>query len=381
MGGLRMSSLSQKKLWTSLYGKATLQKANLTGRIVVISDIHGNLPFFQGLLHKINFTPEDTLILLGDMIEKGEDNLALLRHIIHLQKNHKVYALCGNCDAYIDLFFRSDAFDESFFQNFLNHPRNQQSILLQMGREAGVTDLKNLPLLRKTIQKTHTDLWKWLQNLPTALETEDYFFIHGGVPDTSNLPERSAWSCMKNDYFYDQDHSFSKYMVVGHCPTTLYHETIPDANPILDKTRKIISIDGGCVLKLDGQLNALLLENGAITWDYFDGLPLVKALDPQSPSLDSLNIRWGHAEVEILEKGQTFTLCRHKETGKTMEILTDFLRQEGDKWICEDSTDYRLPVSIGDELSLSYATNRGILCKKDGITGWYHGNYTPKASL
>ena len=40
-------------------------------RILAVSDIHGNLPFFQGLLQKIRFASEDILILDGDMLEKG----------------------------------------------------------------------------------------------------------------------------------------------------------------------------------------------------------------------------------------------------------------------------------------------------------------------
>ena len=66
---------------------------------------------------------------------------------------------------------------------------------------------------------------------------------------------------MKNDDFRGQGHSFEKYVIVGHWPVTLYHEHIPSAAPIFDWDRKIISIDGGCVLKIDGQLNALILPS------------------------------------------------------------------------------------------------------------------------
>lgn len=40
---------------------------------------------------------------------------------------------------------------------------------------------------------------------------------------------------------------------------------------------------------------------------------------------------------------------------------------------CEDSTDYRLPVEPGDVLKVVERTSRGILAKKDGVTGWYFG--------
>ena len=40
-------------------------------RILVISDIHGNLPWFQALLAKAGFSREDILVLVGDLVEKG----------------------------------------------------------------------------------------------------------------------------------------------------------------------------------------------------------------------------------------------------------------------------------------------------------------------
>ena len=36
-------------------------------RVLAISDIHGNLPFFQGVLKKAEFTPEDVLVLVGEI--------------------------------------------------------------------------------------------------------------------------------------------------------------------------------------------------------------------------------------------------------------------------------------------------------------------------
>ena len=113
---------------------------------------------------------------------------------------------------------------------------------------------------------------------------------------------------MKNDDYWGQDHSFAhtgKYVEVGHCPVTLNDPRIPSAAPIIDRARHIISIDGGCVLKLDGQLNTLIIPEESspdFSWTAYDGLPTARALDPQAPSEDSLNIRWGRNRVEVLER-------------------------------------------------------------------------------
>ena len=143
--------------------------------------------------------------------------------------------------------------------------------------------------------------------------------------------------------------------------------------------RKIASIDGGCVLKWDGQLNALILpspDSDQFSWTAWDGLPTGIALDPQSPSQDSVNIRWGRSALELLEPGEELSLCRHLETGRELLILNSYLRQGPNGLWCEDSTDYRLPVSPGDRLTVVQKIKNGFLCKKDGVTGWYFGRIT-----
>lgn len=66
-------------------------------------------------------------------------------------------------------------------------------------------------------------------------------------------------------------------------------------------------------------------------------------------------------------------MCRHLESGRELYILTSYLRRDGDRLWCEDSTDYCLPVLPGDRLSLVAQTSRGYLMKKNGVTGWYSG--------
>ena len=68
------------------------------GRLLAVSDVHGNLPWLKGLLDKVGFTPDDALVLVGDLVEKGPDSLATLRYVMELARTHTVHALCGNCD-------------------------------------------------------------------------------------------------------------------------------------------------------------------------------------------------------------------------------------------------------------------------------------------
>lgn len=343
-------------------------------RIIAVSDIHGNLPFFRALMDKIALTPEDILVLVGDILEKGQESLALLRHVMALCRTHTVYPLCGNCDGLVYRFFQGDELDRRFFSFYL--PQHPESTLRQLAREGGFDQTDDLPRLRADLRSAYPEEWQFLSRMPTILETEHLVFVHGGVPSLEHMDQLERWRCMKNDDFLGQGHSFDKWVIVGHWPVTLYHPDIQSAAPILLPGRRIASIDGGCVLKLDGQLNALILpqeDSQDFTWTAWDGLPTATALDGQEPSADPLNIRWGRSAVEVLEKGGELSLCRHLETGRTLYILNQYLRT-GPKGVwCEDSTDYRLPVSPGDELTLVARTKTGFLCKKDGVTGWYYG--------
>ena len=130
-------------------------------RIVAVSDIHGNLPFFLGLMDQIKLSPSDILILVGDILEKGQNSLDLLRHIMALSKTHTVYPLCGNCDGLVLRFFESDELDKLFFSFYLDkHP---ESTLRQMAQEGGFDQTDDLPKLRQDLQKAFPDIWHWLK--------------------------------------------------------------------------------------------------------------------------------------------------------------------------------------------------------------------------
>jgi len=343
-------------------------------RIVAVSDIHGNLPFFLALMDKVRLSRSDILVLVGDILEKGRDSLALLRHLMELSRTYTIWPLCGNCDGLVLRFFETDELDSRFFAYYL--PRHPESALRQMAREGGFEQWDDLPRLRADLRSAFPAERAFLRAMPTILETEHLVFVHGGVPSLEGMEELDRWKCMKNDNFLGQGRGFEKWVIVGHWPVTLYDPSIPSSAPMILRDRKIISIDGACVLKLDGQLNALLLpseDSEDFSWTAWDGLPAARALDSQEASAGSVNIRWGRSALELLERGEELSLCRHLETGRELYILNEYLRRGPGGLCCEDSTDYRLPVSPGDLLTVVRKTRSGFLCKKEGVTGWYYG--------
>ena len=347
-------------------------------RVLVISDIHGNLTFLKALLAQVGFCKSDILILLGDVLEKGVDSLATLRYVMALARDYEVHMLCGNCDNLAYNFVDEiPDIPPSFYESYV-FGWGEKCVLFQMAAEAGVPlrSPADFPALRAAVRERFQPELDFLRALPTILLSDKFLFVHGGVYREDRLDQLTAWRCMKNDDFLDQGFSFRHWVVVGHWPVTLYDPAIPSAAPIVLRDRHIISIDGGCQLKWDGQLNVLILPDGQsedFSWQSYDGLPTGTALDRQEASTGSINIRWSENPVEILERGPEFSRCRHIASGRELDILTAYLYEKGGVTRCEDSTDYRLPVEPGDRLSIVRETSRGYLAKKDGVTGWYAG--------
>lgn len=345
-------------------------------RVLVISDIHGNLPFLKGLLQKVVFSGDDILIILGDILEKSTGGLETLRYLMDLRKRYTIYFVQGNCDD-VTLGFLGGAWPDEIAAKYGGF-WGEKCAWVSMAHQAGidVSDPKDFGAARKAIEATFPEELAFLRAMPTILLHQDYLFVHGGVPREDRLEELVARQCMKNDNFLSQGRNFRRWVVVGHWPVTLYRPDIPSAKPLILPQRHIASIDGGCSLKADGQLNALILpkEPGEeFAYVAYDGFPVMTALADQAPSQDPLNIRWGHSAVEVLELGEEFSRCRHRESGRELDILTDYLRQGDQGTYCLDSTDYLLPVRAGERLAIVRRTSRGALAKKDGATGWYRG--------
>ena len=350
-------------------------------RTFCVSDIHGNLPLLKGLLAKLNFTAADTLIVMGDIVERNAGSLATLRYLLELSRDFDVRFLLGNCDNLVlDFVDEGGELLDDFFERWIGN-LGQRSVLVQMAQEAGVAiegGRKDYPLARKTLRERFVPELDFLRAMPHILINDDYLLVHGGVPRETELDSLVAFDCMKNDHFWEQGRQFQRWVIAGHTPVTLYRGDIPSADPIIDEESHIISIDGGCTLKVDGQLNALRLPDHPVegfSVVSYDGFPVVTALEGQAPSETSVNIRWGHSALEVLERGEEFSRCRHVESGRELDVLNEYLRFDGEGVTCEDSTDYRLPVAPGDRLGVVRTTGRGLLCKKNGVTGWYYGAY------
>ena len=66
-----------------------------TGRVIAISDVHGNLEYLQGLLKKLDLRDEDTLVFCGDIMEKGPQSLDTLHFLMDLNERRRCWFVLG----------------------------------------------------------------------------------------------------------------------------------------------------------------------------------------------------------------------------------------------------------------------------------------------
>jgi len=342
-------------------------------RILAISDVHGNLDYLRGLLDRVRFSPEDILILVGDLLEKGPRSLDTLRYVMTLAETHEIHAVSGNCDWWIPLLFELGRVEDNLW--YLNN--KPFCLLRQMCAELGIPVSEDMDFIaaRDACAAAFPREFDFLRAMPEMIVTEDYTFVHGGIPE-GDPAEWDAWNCMKYDNFMATERSFDRWVIVGHWPVVLYHENTVDARPVFDREKKIISIDGGSILKDDGQLNCLIIPragSGDFQWDYYDPFPTATVLDPQAGGETSYYIRWGDAKVEVLERGTEFSRIRHIRTGYEMEVLTKYLKSDESVCGVNDCTDYVLPLQPGDTVSVVEVSSRGYFVKHNCISGWYFG--------
>lgn len=338
-------------------------------RIIAISDIHGNLAGFKKLLKRCNYTEQDILVIVGDFIEKGSANLDTLRYLMKMSQNENVHVLTGNCDDLYQLV-RTNDYDKFF----LSYVLGRKSLIKDMCKELGITldeqsDIKEIKQQLKDVYKEEFD---WLEGLPTILETQKFIFVHAGIT-TENLQEQTYESAVSENAFLNIEQSFEKYVVVGHWPTSNYGNHRKCCNPIIDRKKHIISIDGGNVLNKFGQLNAFIIpevDSTEFQFELYDDLPFGIIMKAQSGKEESINISWGDNKIEILEEKEEFSYCCHCRTDYKLWIPNSYISTDESGTYCDAITDYVLEVEEGDIVSVIDTWKDCCLAKKDGVVGF-----------
>lgn len=343
-------------------------------RVIVLSDIHGDLEGFKGVLDKARFSEKDALIIVGDILEKGQKCLPLLRFVIELSETGRVFMLLGNNDVLLADWRDGYASDEAI----LNYTKIvENSTIFEMGRELSLPwgTLDELQKLKREIFTHYSDEIAFLDSLPHIIETEFAVFVHGGLDDCP-LTEQDQSICLSKPHFGTEKRCFSKPVIVGHWPASNFCEKVIDVNPFINRESNIISIDGGNSLKSWGQINYLVFRSGAIEeYGYFDRLPRIRVLEAQKENESPTLLIHPRTLVKIRSKGETESLCFLPAINSEKTILNEKIYEYRGNFYCWDYTDYKLELNAGETVTLCQTDEYGALVKKNGIVGYYTGKW------
>lgn len=209
----------------------------------VISDLHGyRIEKLKELLEKANFSENDYLYILGDVIDRnGDGGIGVLQWLI---KQPNAELIMGNHEAMLltcDFIFENvtDAFLEDFGE------KKNRLLINYLFNGGGVT-LRNLA---KLDINARYDIVNYLHKCPLYKEInvneEKYILVHAGLDNFSPDKKISDYSANEllwakpelNDEYYDYIHT-----VFGHTPTHLFGE---EYNGKIVKTRTWTCIDCG----------------------------------------------------------------------------------------------------------------------------------------
>lgn len=208
----------------------------MSARTIAIGDIHGCSAALAALVRVIDPQPSDTLVALGDYVDRGPDSRGVIDQLIALAKRCRLVPLLGNHEEMM-----LDAGDG----------RSDLRFWLLCGGSATLESYGADATL-KHVPRAH---FKFLAGCLTYHETDNHFFIHANYLPELPLDEQpievTRWLSLRD--VVPEPHVSGKTAVVGHTPQ--------DSGEILDLAY-LKCIDTGCCK--GGWLTALDVGSGRI---------------------------------------------------------------------------------------------------------------------
>lgn len=296
-------------------------------RIICVSDIHGSLEHFRKLLDKCNYAPEtDYLFILGDIVEKGTENLETLQYVRELCKNPKTLFIKGNNDTMPYHMAYKDG-KEQFLHRIQYRPVNT---FLQMAQTLGITDFsEDFEAKRQKVIAAYKPDLDFLQNAPMAIETPHFIFVHAGIEDRPDWENgKDEWFALTTPWYLRLKHQQSKTVICGHYPTYNFRRGSFTNLPIFDSEKRIIDIDGGMNTKYAGQINALIINVNGGNYDF--DVTYVPAGEETEIISDFISdkfpkyVDWENHIIKFIEQQGDFMLAENTTTGEKGLVPASF---------------------------------------------------------
>ncbi|MCA9234696.1 MAG: serine/threonine protein phosphatase [Planctomycetales bacterium] len=173
--------------------------AEKPGRTIAIGDIHGCATALAAMLEMFRPQAADTVVTLGDVIDRGPDSRGVVQQLLRLREQCRVVCILGNHEQML-----LDAVEGLMpVQEWLHHGGAQA--LDSYGRGSGIN----------SIDDEHVAFFRtWVD----VFETPGEFFVHGNYWATRPL-DRQPWRDLRWQSLHwhtPEPHRSGKTAVLGH---------------------------------------------------------------------------------------------------------------------------------------------------------------------
>lgn len=215
----------------------------------VISNIHGNYQKFQNLLSQISFRDRDTLYLLGDLLDYGEESMELIDDI---SVRLNVFPIAGEHD------FLAARMLKSITRMRESGERPDPVFLAEMAEWMQDGGQATLDAFQRLDADAREGVIEYLEEMTLFEEVnvrgERYVLVHAGVADYTDGDDLGDY--LPDDFFSEPLDPTRRLMsdatvVVGHTPTK---------SGKIERGEGSIFLD--CGVADGGRLACLCLENG-----------------------------------------------------------------------------------------------------------------------
>ncbi|MCP5536743.1 MAG: serine/threonine protein phosphatase [Akkermansiaceae bacterium] len=167
-------------------------------RTLVIGDIHGSLSALKALGEYVDFAPDDTIVTLGDYIDRGPNSKGVLDYLIELRKSHQLITLKGNHE--VMMVNARDSEQERYFW-------------LLNGGEATLDSFRAANL--KYIDPVY---WDFIASCGRYYETGHHIIAHAGLEPETDLALQDDRNLYWRRILETEPHKSGKTLVCGHTP-------------------------------------------------------------------------------------------------------------------------------------------------------------------
>jgi len=211
--------------------------------IYIMSDLHGCYEKYRKMLSLIDLREEDTLYILGDIVDRGENGIKIL---LDLMSRKNVVALLGNHDHKASIVLKrlmepKDCLPRNLFELFEK--------LLGLWLEDGGRPTRDSFLALQEEEKK--DVLKYFSKMPLyktiKVNGREYFLAHT-VPEIECMPEQpelcSGRELVLGEPDYEEVYFEDITLVTGHTPTELIDK---NSKGRIWKGNNHIAVDCGAV--------------------------------------------------------------------------------------------------------------------------------------